>query len=328
MIEQQNSSQEQQSLRFTFSLITQGIYRFYTLTLESDLLARICFVTTREEDPKLGFQRVLDKKRAQEIANYIDSGLGTIPSSIVLSARPEAELTIIKGGKILEFVDRPRSFLILDGQHRVYGFSLAKSKLRVPVVIYNNLSRQEESRLFIDINTKQRPVPNELLLDIKRLAEYETDSERLLMEIFDLFNEDPNSPLLGKLSPTQKATNKLTRVNFKASVSPLINAFTGKQTEEVYEVLRNYLKVFISEMIIIDAEDTITKPTVFRAVMLLFNDVGQRVQDLHGRNYSTDNFYDVLKPMFNNVSQSWFINPKSFDTLYKKFRGALKNFTL
>ncbi|MEO1340877.1 MAG: DNA sulfur modification protein DndB [Cyanobacteria bacterium J06635_13] len=75
----QSKSNELQRLRFTFNLIRQGKYRFYSLTLDSDLLARICFVTTREEDPKAGFQRVLDKKRAQEIANYIDSGLGTIP---------------------------------------------------------------------------------------------------------------------------------------------------------------------------------------------------------------------------------------------------------
>ena len=34
----------------------------------------------------------------------------------------------------------PEAFLILDGQHRVYGFSLAKTSLRVPVVIYNNLT--------------------------------------------------------------------------------------------------------------------------------------------------------------------------------------------
>ncbi|MDC0831782.1 DGQHR domain-containing protein [Geitlerinema sp. CS-897] len=168
--------------RYTFSNITQGKYRFYSLTMPSDVLAKVCYVTTREEDPQKGFQRVLDKKRAQEIAEYIDSGLGTIPNSIVLSAQPEANLRVIKNGKILAFDAKPKSFLVLDGQHRVFGFVLAKSQLRVPVIIYNGLTRQEESRLFIDINTKQRPVPNELLLDIKKLADYETDIEKQLGE--------------------------------------------------------------------------------------------------------------------------------------------------
>ena len=96
-----------------------------------------------------------------------------------------------------EFHDVPKAFLILDGQHRVYGFALAKSELRIPVVIYNGLSLLNESRLFIDINTKQKPVPNELLLDIRKLAEYQEDTDRrLLGQIYDTFNSEFDSPLL------------------------------------------------------------------------------------------------------------------------------------
>jgi hypothetical protein len=81
--------------RFSVSLVTQGRHRFYTLTLPSDVLANTCFVTSRDEDPKAGFQRVLDKKRAQQIADYIDVGLGTIPTSIILSAQKAADLKVI-----------------------------------------------------------------------------------------------------------------------------------------------------------------------------------------------------------------------------------------
>jgi hypothetical protein len=71
----------------------------------------------------------------------------------------------------------------------------AKANLRVPVVIYNKLSKTMECRLFIDINTKQRPVPNELLLDIKKLAEVETNEESLQRDVFDKFSTNPDSPL-------------------------------------------------------------------------------------------------------------------------------------
>ncbi len=160
-------------LRYSVSLVKQGKHQFYTLTMHSDVLAATCTVTTRKENPIHGFQRELDEKRALDIAHYIDSDLGTIPNSIVLSAQPNADLKIVGKGKTLEFTKTPGAFLILDGQHRVYGFSKATTKLRVPVVIYNDLSRKEETRLFIDINTKQRPVPPQLLLDIKRLADIE-----------------------------------------------------------------------------------------------------------------------------------------------------------
>ena len=99
-------------LRYSVSLVTQGRHKFYTLTVPSDVLARTCFATSRDEDPKMGFQRVLDKERAQEIADYIDSGFGTIPNSMILSAQPEAMLEVIGRGKTLQFRDTQRAFLI------------------------------------------------------------------------------------------------------------------------------------------------------------------------------------------------------------------------
>jgi len=162
--------------RHSVSLVTQGKKQVYTLTLPIETLAETCMVTTRTEDPQKGFQRELDEKRADEIARYIDNAEGTIPSSIVLSAQAKAELKVVGRGKTLEFNKVPGAFLILDGQHRAYGFSKASTSLRVPVVIYNGLSRQEETLLFIDINTKQKPVPPALLLDIKRLADIESES--------------------------------------------------------------------------------------------------------------------------------------------------------
>jgi DGQHR domain-containing protein len=129
-------------LRYSVSLVQQGENQFYTLTLPSNVLVRTCAVTTREEDPILGFQRDLDEKRALDIARYIDDG-GTIPSPIVLSAQPAASLKIVGAGKTVEFTDTKRAFFILDGQHRVYGFSKAKTRLRIPVVIYNKLLRKD-----------------------------------------------------------------------------------------------------------------------------------------------------------------------------------------
>ncbi|MEO0332716.1 MAG: DGQHR domain-containing protein, partial [Bacteroidota bacterium] len=165
-------------------LISQGKHRFYSLAMPSDTLAQTCFVSTRYDDPAEGFQRSLNKGRAKEIADYIDEGLGTIPTAIILSAQEESDFEYNSSTKTLSFKRVPKAFLILDGQHRVYGFTLANTAVRVPVIIYNGLSRRDETRLFIDINTKQRPVPNELLLDIKSLAEYENDLEAILREVF------------------------------------------------------------------------------------------------------------------------------------------------
>ncbi|MFN8736424.1 MAG: DNA sulfur modification protein DndB, partial [Betaproteobacteria bacterium] len=77
--EVEHGAQEEDGSGYAARLVTQGKHKFYTLTLPSDLLAKTCVVETRQGDPIEGFQRKLDEKRAQEIADYIDSGFGTIP---------------------------------------------------------------------------------------------------------------------------------------------------------------------------------------------------------------------------------------------------------
>ena len=313
-------------LRYSVSLVTQGTHRFYTLTIPSDILAKTCFVTTRDEDPQTGFQRVLDKSRAQQIADYIDSGLGTIPSSIVLSAQLDADLQDIGKGKTMEFTATPKSFLVIDGQHRIYGFSLAKTKLRVPVVIYNGLSKRDESRLFIDINTKQKPVPNELLLDIKKLAEYENLAEQLFGEVFDLYDQVPSSPLFGLTAPTSRSNGKISRVTFNAGFKPLLNVFSDSESQQVYDVTSEYLRAFKSNLK--SQQNLLTTPIVFRAVMLIFPQIAARIKD-KGKTYTTDNFSAQMKPIFEKVKTSELAKAKSISSLFETMAIALrKDFTI
>ena len=297
--------------------------------MRSDVLAETCFVSTRHDDPDGGFQRELDKGRAEDIAKYIDDGLGTIPGSIILSAQPDANLSYDSKKKTIKFEKIRRAFLIIDGQHRVYGFSLAKTSLRVPVVIYEGLSRIAESRLFIDINTKQRSVPNELLLDIKNLADYESDSEALLREVFDLFNRNVDSPLQGLLSPSERIKGKISRVTFNAALKPLIGAFAGKEPEEIYAALRGFVAAFISGADKRGAAGTIVKPTVFRAVMQLFPQVAQRVKDKNAT-YSVNSFGEALAPMFSKIkAKSLAQPPLSPSALFTEMSDALRtSFTL
>lgn len=296
-------------LRFSVSRVTQGKQVFYTLTMPSDVLARTCKVSTRKEDPKAGFQRELDSKRASEIAKYIDDEIGTIPNSIVLSAQPEAELKIVGRGKTLEFNDTPGAFLILDGQHRVYGFSKASKALRVPVVVYNGLSRRDESRLFIDINTKQRPVPTQLLLDIKQVAEVEDEDEIILRNIFDQFHERRNSALRGLTAPFEIEKGRITRVTFNYAVKPLLEYFSGRENEEIYDILNNYLLSIRYQLEDKFDPSVLGRAVVFRAFMGLFPAVAQRVLDRYNGDYRAENFSDIVSPIFLNIPKKKLENP-------------------
>lgn len=309
---------------YSCSLVSQGVAKFYSLTMPSDILANTCFVSTRDADPREGFQRMLDQSRAKEIADYIDSGKGSIPTAIILSAQPEAKMQYSSKNKTIEFDCVQNAFLILDGQHRIFGFSLAKTAVRVPVIIYNGLSRKEETRLFVDINTKQRPVPAELVLDIKSLAEYESSIDTFCREIFDLFAEQSDSILFGLMSPAEKKTGKVSRVTFNSAIRPIYGVFGDREAKEIYVFLNAYLKA-MSIGLQKKGVSSITKPTLFKAIMQFFPNVARLVDGA----YTIEKFSDVLAPLFSGISPAKVTKASSIKAICTHFSECLnRGFTL
>lgn len=315
---------EQKRIGFSsVSLVRQGEHRFYSLTLPSELLAETCFVIAREEDPVKGFQRELDEKRAREIAAYIDSGLGTIPSAIILSAQPDAELEYDSSRKGLSFKPIRKAFLIIDGQHRVFGFMLAEKAFRVPVIIYAGLSRRDETRLFIDINSKQKGVRAELLLDIKKLAEYEKDEEALLREIFDTFMQESSSALYSKLSPSSKAAGKISRSVFNSALKPLVRVFGEKSQGELYAILNSYFVALIEGVLRRHQQiDLLVNAIFFRAACSFFLIVAPKVKDRFGAIYTADNFHYFLDQVGGNIKVA---KLKGTGSAYKPIVEALED---
>lgn len=288
----------------TVSVIRQGEHEFFSFTMPSDILGECSFVVDREEDPEDGFQRELDEKRAREIAKYIDEGLGTIPTSIVLSAQKECDFEHIKRNKTINFKKIKKAFLIIDGQHRVFGFKFAKSKLRIPVVVYPNLSKKDETRLFIDINSKQKGVPTELLLDIKKMAEYENSTEEYLRSLFDIF-KDSYGPLYNKLSAAKRVKGKITRAVFNTSLKPLVKLFSSKSPDEVFEIYNAYLEAFQTAILQPnELNEELYSTTMFKAVSTFFPTVTARVKDRYGSDYSVNNYYEFLRDVGSIVKVS------------------------
>jgi DGQHR domain-containing protein len=305
-------------------VVTQGRHRFYSLVLPSDLLAATCTIDARLENPIDGFQRLLDKRRARDIADYIDSGFGTVPSAIILSAQPSAQLHYDRKSGLLRFRKDRRSFLIIDGQHRVYGFNLAARSVKAPVVIYNKLSRAEECQLFMDINTKQRPVPPELLLDIRRLSEMESAAEALLHNVFDLFASEEDSALSGLLSPSERRKGKISRVTFNAALKSIEGAFVDAEARDVYVVFNAYLQACVAGLRFHGVETNIANSALFKALTLLFTNVAERVSDRYGGAYTVQNFEEVLTPFFRRLKKGDLPRPGvGHLALYENYRKAL-----
>lgn len=308
-------------INLSANLVMQGEYRFYIASMPSETLGQTCFVVTREEDPDEGFQRRLDENRAQEIAKYIDEGKGSIPTAIILSAQQDANLRYNSKNKTISFRNHRYAFLIIDGQHRVFGFKKAKQSIRVPVIIYEGLTRQEEAKLFIDINTTQKQVSQALLLDVKRLLQNESDEEKQCSELFELFYRNNDSTLRNKLARAETTNGKISRRLFNQSVAPLLSNLKDLSTEQSYKVLNAYLAATQKIFTEIDeqASNALTRPVIFQSVLINFPKVMDKALTKHNK-VSLEAFYDTLRILKTNLSRSHLLRPGNS---YRKFTDIL-----
>lgn len=287
--------------RTSFSAVPveQNGQTFYFLTIPVSQLFPYCFVASRREEPLAGFQRALNRNRAEDIASYLNDGKGSIPTNIVLSAQPEAQVAYSNRSKILSYNLKPKSFLVLDGQHRLWGYEICREKytkdLRIPVSIYTNLTRAEEARLFIDINTTQVGVPSALLLDIKQIAELESTSVQVLRGLFDNLNNDPESPLAKQLSPARSVAGKLSRVTFNKAVAPLIrtNVWMNTSQSSRYRVLLNFFRAIDS---VVQDRALLVRASFFEAICDIFEEVVQTSIAKHS-DVKSKSIQEVLSPL-------------------------------
>jgi DGQHR domain-containing protein len=306
-------------VRYSVAIVEQGKTEFFTCTMYSDVLAATSFVTTRDEDPISGFQRYLNRKKAQEIADYIDQGL-TIPTPIILSAQPDAAVHIDRR-KTIAFNPTNRSFLIIDGQHRVWGFALAKTRVRIPVVVYSGLSRKEESRIFIDINTKQSRVPNELIFDIRQQAGIEENEENLLTEAFNYFMGNDDSSLFGKMSPHERIIGKISRVTFNESINLIIVQFPERDPFYIYSRLNPYFAACLIHLRSIGAEEMFYQSNTFKTFVAALPLVVRNLRMEGINDLRVDDYHKSLEIVFRNNTVKGIL--KNRITSYKKAVQAI-----
>ena len=276
---------------------SQNDHVFYVSVMNSNDLDEMCFVSRRKEDSDKGFQRLLNKNRAKEIADYLDNNKGVIPSAIIVSAQPIANLDFDEANGKIRIERAQNSLLVLDGQHRLYGLKTAEKTYNIPVVVFSHLNTQDEIRQFIDINTTQKGVPSALLLDIKGPAGTETKIEERQRELFDKLNKD--SVLAGEMLPNESKTGKISRTSFNSATKAIFESgpMSGKTDEQIYKAVKNYLEAVLTVFRLSGKTGAkLTKNIIFRAVMTEFNDVVEKCIAKYG-DLKVSSFTEYLSPM-------------------------------
>jgi hypothetical protein len=127
------------------------------------------------------------------------------------------------------------------------------------------------------------------------------------------------------MSPFERKKGKISRVTFNGAVKPIYDSFSGAGAEKVYDVLSAYLHSCVSGLRQTDLANMITNPTLFKALMLLFPMVAERVHDRHPDEFTAGHFDEILRPMFQRVKKATLASPgKSPGSLFETFRKSLQ----
>ncbi len=162
---------------------SQNFSNIYSFVASPKDLLELCYVARRESGDEKYYQRLINKHKLTNIASYIRGGK-SFANNIIVAIPKEISQNVsfksIYDKDGLEFGELTipktyRSLWIIDGQHRLYGYTNLKGELSkkdlLQISAIENVSIEEQRELFIKINKEQSPVQMDLLWDIYSIAE-------------------------------------------------------------------------------------------------------------------------------------------------------------
>ncbi len=196
-----------------------GSLEYYSFSIEPSKLLKIGYVLHRSKANKKmmpTYQRIIKRARLKAVREFLDEG-GFFPNSIIINlvstrklrfddAPTKVSSAISKVG-ILHLPKRYRSAYIIDGQHRLYGYSdsVFSHSNSIPVVAFINLKREQQVELFMQINENQKAVPKTLRETLNSDLLWTSDNKKeqlraLCSRISIYLSEEKDSPLFDYIS--------------------------------------------------------------------------------------------------------------------------------
>ena len=249
----------------------------------------------RIKDPQEGFQRMVRPKRAREIALAVLDQHRTFPNAIVLAT--DVNTIDVHSGQIS--VPEDITFLIVDGQHRLWAQQFSEFHAPYACLIHTGLSVEDMANLFLEINDNQKRVPSSLRWDLVRLVRPYDDPEGIAAaEIVYLLATEDESPFFQRIDLTGEQSELQIK---QGSLAPEFRSLLSSRSplrdynfQVQYEVILEY-SIAISQ---VDADNwgrptsAFFKARVLRAMFKLLSDV---VVDLQNKPLTALSFMPYLK---------------------------------
>jgi len=150
--------------------------KFYFLSLDPATLLQIAYVYRRDSRKELAYQRLPNPKRLDEISQFLTKPNAIIPNNIIICFDDKEYIQ-----KKIEYKDGELEFplfycsaWVIDGQHRLFGFTRTKKflkehssrKFQLPVIAFRKMKEVSQALLFVDINRNQVKINPNIVCDI------------------------------------------------------------------------------------------------------------------------------------------------------------------
>ncbi|XUV82275.1 DGQHR domain-containing protein [Enterobacter sp. TMH.L2] len=214
--------------------VEQPLGDFYVVSIPAEVLLEVCYTIRAEildgyEDQSIshvgtfinklvGNQRVTTRSRLEEIKRYTETVDASFPNSIILGVNYSSNGTLVTDEAVrwdIEQKDNGFYYLtiptgeklasIIDGQHRVFGFTNSNCKdMELLCSVYLDLPLAYHGRIFTNININQRRVDKNLAynlfqFDMEQGEPSSWSPETLAVYFTRVLSEDEKSPLRGKI---------------------------------------------------------------------------------------------------------------------------------
>ena len=195
----------------------------YSFFIKAKDLLRIAYIfhSDTSVEGKKGYQRIVKPARRKQVENYILSG-GSFPNSLIVSLNEEVVFDLFNDEDpnteigTLTLPAKYGSVFIIDGQHRLYGYANIEEKYDevLSVTAFQNLEVENQIQLFIDINSKQKPVSPSLLIDLNADLLWGSNNVNeaivaLRTRLITNLGSSTSSPLFGRIKIGEKKNTKL-----------------------------------------------------------------------------------------------------------------------
>ena len=224
-------SEDSKKRSFTFSISPEDMLKISTVAH-----SRQKNIYLANQDNEKYYQRLLKKGRIKSISNFLKESNQSFPNNILVSYRGEEGLDFTPDNKAdmeesiignvpgtLSFYKCPGTFHVIDGQHRLFGYtgldkdSKIRNEHRLIVTAFEGLKVEDEAKLFLEINNEAKAVAPSLIMEIEWAGQSIT-KKNLANGIVFYLRDKNDSCLKDKVQQAEESSYKLSPKNFQTAL--------------------------------------------------------------------------------------------------------------